>query len=61
MLKDVRVALAVAQANIATQPVTTTLIPKPRGTSGRSGFNLAKEMNIDTKTCRVIQVSTTLL
>lgn len=62
-LRDVRAALAAAQAtNIGAQPPTiVTLIPKPRGTSGRGGFNLAKEMGVDPKTSRQIQVSTTFI
>ena len=62
MLKDVQAALAAAQANrVAPPPTTPALIPKPRGTSGRAGFNLAKEMNVDKNTCHVIQVRTTFV
>lgn len=56
-LKVLRAALAAAQATqVAAQPVTTTLVPKPRGTSGRAGFNLAKAMDIDPDTYHRIQV-----
>jgi len=60
MLREVRAALAVAQAMQDTaQPAAGTgaLIPKPRGTSGRGGFNLANEMKVDTEVCHQIQVS----
>ena len=58
-MKDVRAALATAEATsaAAAQPATTALIPKPRGTSGRGGFNLAKEMDVDKETYHLIQVS----
>lgn len=56
-----RAVLTAAQATQAvSQPAigaVTTLIPKPQGTSGCGGFNLAKEMKVDTKVCHEIQVS----
>ena len=62
MLREVRAALATAQAAQTTAQLATgagtTVIPKPRGTSGRGDFNLAKEMKVDTKLCHEIQVST---
>ena len=55
-------ALAVAQATQGVAPPTNaTLIPKPRGTSGRGDFNLANEMNVDKKVCHQIQASLPLL
>ena len=61
-LKDLHTALAAAQAaQVTAQPATTTIIPKPRGTSGRGSFNLANEMGIDTETCRQIQVRVTFI
>ena len=57
-LRDLQAMLATAQATqVAAQPATATLIPKPRGTGGRGDFNLANAMNVDAKTCRQIQVS----
>ena len=61
MLRDVRAALAAAQAaNIVAPPTTATLIPKPRGTSGRGDFHLADKMKVNDATCHQIQVSTML-
>jgi hypothetical protein len=57
VLREVRAALAAAQANQGVvPPATITLIPKPRGTSGRGNFNLANEMGINKKLCNQIQV-----
>ena len=58
MLKEVRATLAALQAtHIVVQPAATmSLIPKPRGTSGRGDFNLANKMGVDVKTCQQIQV-----
>lgn len=57
MLREVWAALVTAQAAQGRpQPATTTLIPKPRGTSGRGKFNLANEMGVDKKLCGQIQV-----
>jgi len=60
MLREVRAALAVAQAmQDMVQPAAGTgaLIPKPRGTSGRGGFNLANKMKVNTEVCHQIQVT----
>ena len=56
-LKELRAALAAAQAAQATESATPTLIPKPRGTSGRGNFNLAKEMGVETTVYHEIQAS----
>jgi hypothetical protein len=56
VLNEVRAALAAAQAaQVTAQPTTPTLIPKPRGTSGRGNFNLANAMGVDTTVCHGIQ------
>lgn len=56
-LREVQAALAVAQETQGVaQPAATALIPKPRGTSGRGDFNLAKAMKVDKKVCHEIQV-----
>ena len=60
-MRDVQATLIAAEATQAVaQPAAATLIPKPRGSSGRCNFNLANEMNVSVQTYRQIQVSAML-
>lgn len=55
---ETRGTLAEAQTTQATDTTALTLIPKLRGTSGRSDFNLANVMGVETPVYHEIQAST---
>jgi len=56
-LVEARAALAAAHVVQTADTAVLTLVPKPHGTSGRAGFNLANAMGMDIPVYHEIQVS----